>query len=354
MKKQRPATNAVASSSSTASGLGKKRSRKQQVAEEEDEDELSGVVGSGKQVDNEQEDELDLQEDEDEDEFEIDTGSSNGDLDGFVVADEDEEERMPIPSARLGKTNGRTSRRKVQVQDDGDLADSESEEDSQAGLDLDDEEGYNSSDIDALDSGDDEEDDGALTPATSLGSSSDLDKLIKKHTSKPSESEYLGDQETHYRGSLVTGGRALTGDGRWGTDKFSSAKEGSGRLRKSRFVEGSWVREYEEFEAGYGSESSTEEVSQFVFFQESLAGRQFVPKLIVLLLFPAPSSSFRHFVLYRTLIRQNTNTIGNIPIEWYDDLPHIGYSVDGKRIMRPAKGDELDKFLATVEDPDSW
>jgi hypothetical protein len=54
------------------------------------------------------------------------------------------------------------------------------------------------------------------------------------------------------------------------------------------------------------------------------------------------------------LCSQNTNTIGNIPIEWYDDLPHIGYSVDGKRIMRPAKGDELDKFLATVEDPDSW
>ncbi|KAG7539693.1 hypothetical protein FFLO_03410 [Filobasidium floriforme] len=264
MKKQRPATNAVASSSSTsASGLGKKRSRKQQVAEEsEEDDELSGVVGSGKQVDNEQVDEIDLEEDEEDDEFEIDTGSSNGDLDDFVVADEDEDD----------------------VEDDGDLADSESEEDSQAGLDLDDEEGYNSSDIDALDSEAEEDEDGVLTPATSLGSSSDLDKLIKKHTSKPSESE-------------------------WGTDKFSSAKEGSGRLRKSRFVEGSWVREYEEFEAGYGSESSTEE---------------------------------------------NTNTIGNIPIEWYDDLPHIGYSVDGKRIMRPAKGDELDKFLATVEDPDSW
>jgi hypothetical protein len=41
-------------------------------------------------------------------------------------------------------------------------------------------------------------------------------------------------------------------------------------------------------------------------------------------------------------------------MEWYDDLPHIGYTVDGKKIMRPAKGDELDKFLATVEDPDSW
>lgn len=302
MKKQRPVANAVASSSSTiASGLGKKRSRKQQVAEEEDEDELSGVVGSGKQV---EEDEIDLEEDEEDDEFEIDTGSSNGDLDDFVVADEDEEERMPIPSARLGKTNGRTLRQKVLVQDDGDLADSESEEDSQAGLDLDDEEGYNSSDIDALDSGDDEEDDGALTPATSLGSTSDLDKLIKKHTSKPSESEYLGDQETHYRGSLVTGGRALTGDGRWGTDKFSSAKEGSGRLRKSKFVEGSWVREYEEFEAGYGSESSTEEVSQFVFLQESLAGRQFVPKLTVVLPLLAPSFSSHRFSLFWTVERR--------------------------------------------------
>jgi ribosome biogenesis protein ERB1 len=270
MKKQRPAANAVASSSSTASGLGKKRSRKQQVAEEEDEDdELSGVVGSGKQVDNEQEDEIDLEEDEEDDEFEIDTGSSNGDLDDFVVADEDdvEEERMPVPSTRPGKANSRSIRQTAQVQDDGDLADSESEEDSQAGLDLDDEEGYNSSDIDALDSGDEQDEDGALTPATSLGSSSDLDKLIKKHTSKPTESEYLGDQETHYRGSLVTGGRALTGDGRWGTDKFSSAKEGSGRLRKSKFVEGSWVREYEEFEAGYGSESSTEEVGRVVSFR---------------------------------------------------------------------------------------
>ncbi len=51
---------------------------------------------------------------------------------------------------------------------------------------------------------------------------------------------------------------------------------------------------------------------------------------------------------------QNPNTVGDIPMEWYDDLPHIGYTVEGKKIMRPAKGDELDKFLATVEDPDSW
>ncbi|KAJ1663628.1 Ribosome biogenesis protein erb1 [Coemansia sp. RSA 1813] len=46
------------------------------------------------------------------------------------------------------------------------------------------------------------------------------------------------------------------------------------------------------------------------------------------------------------------NTIGNVPIEWYEDYPHIGYDVDGKRVMRPATSDELDKFLANMDDPD--
>lgn len=41
-------------------------------------------------------------------------------------------------------------------------------------------------------------------------------------------------------------------------------------------------------------------------------------------------------------------------MHWYDDLPHIGYDINGKRILRPAKGDELDKFLAATEDPTSW
>ncbi|KAG4097015.1 BOP1NT domain-containing protein [Neocallimastix lanati (nom. inval.)] len=51
---------------------------------------------------------------------------------------------------------------------------------------------------------------------------------------------------------------------------------------------------------------------------------------------------------------ETENTIGNVPIEWYDDFPHIGYDINGKKIMRPAKGDELDKFLAKMEDPDDW
>ncbi|KAK2466502.1 hypothetical protein APHAL10511_002144 [Amanita phalloides] len=48
------------------------------------------------------------------------------------------------------------------------------------------------------------------------------------------------------------------------------------------------------------------------------------------------------------------NRVGDIPMHWYDDLPHIGYDMNGKKVLRPARGDELDKFLATVEDPSTW
>ena len=41
-------------------------------------------------------------------------------------------------------------------------------------------------------------------------------------------------------------------------------------------------------------------------------------------------------------------------MHWYDDLPHVGYDMDGKQVLRPARGDELDKFLSTVGDPSSW
>lgn len=52
---------------------------------------------------------------------------------------------------------------------------------------------------------------------------------------------------------------------------------------------------------------------------------------------------------------ETTNRIGNVPLEWYDDLPHLGYDIHGQKVMRPARGDELDKFLSTVEgDGDAW
>lgn len=48
------------------------------------------------------------------------------------------------------------------------------------------------------------------------------------------------------------------------------------------------------------------------------------------------------------------NTIGNIPMKWYDTYDHIGYDWDGKKIIKPQKGDQLDNFLKRMEDPDFW
>lgn len=48
------------------------------------------------------------------------------------------------------------------------------------------------------------------------------------------------------------------------------------------------------------------------------------------------------------------NTVGNIPMHWYDEYPHIGYDTEGKPILKPKKGDQLDNFLKRMEDPDFW
>jgi ribosome biogenesis protein ERB1 len=46
------------------------------------------------------------------------------------------------------------------------------------------------------------------------------------------------------------------------------------------------------------------------------------------------------------------NTVGKIPMEWYQDFPHIGYDVNGKKIFKPAFGDNLEKFLDSLDNPD--
>lgn len=173
-------------------------------------------------------------------------------------------------------------------------AEDEEEEDVEGDSDdevVDDEEsgsesGYNSSDIERM---------YGSSPASSylaspqsdtreLDTDEKLTRMIAKNTVKPDD--------------------AIGSEG-----PLSRAKQGVGKLRPSKLVPGGYTREYEEYEAGYGSESSTED---------------------------AP------------------NTVGNIPLEWYDDLPHIGYDVEGRKIFRPAKGDELDKFLANVGSLDAW
>ena len=48
------------------------------------------------------------------------------------------------------------------------------------------------------------------------------------------------------------------------------------------------------------------------------------------------------------------NTVGSIPLSFYDTYPHIGYDVNGKKIARPAKGEALDALLDSIEVPKGW
>ncbi|ODV88751.1 hypothetical protein CANCADRAFT_128035 [Tortispora caseinolytica NRRL Y-17796] len=48
------------------------------------------------------------------------------------------------------------------------------------------------------------------------------------------------------------------------------------------------------------------------------------------------------------------NTIGSLPISAYDNYPHIGYDIDGRRIMRPATSSALDALLDQIELPEGY
>jgi ribosome biogenesis protein ERB1 len=39
------------------------------------------------------------------------------------------------------------------------------------------------------------------------------------------------------------------------------------------------------------------------------------------------------------------DTLGNIPIHWYDEFDHLGYDIHGKKIPKPTEGDKLDDFI---------
>ncbi|EEC11439.1 block of proliferation protein, putative [Ixodes scapularis] len=48
------------------------------------------------------------------------------------------------------------------------------------------------------------------------------------------------------------------------------------------------------------------------------------------------------------------NTVGNIPLEWYEHYPHIGYDLEGKPILKPPRVSDLDDFLRKMDDPNYW
>jgi hypothetical protein len=45
------------------------------------------------------------------------------------------------------------------------------------------------------------------------------------------------------------------------------------------------------------------------------------------------------------------NTVGNVPMKWYAEQDHIGYGLDGKKIVKKTGRDGMDRFLASQDDP---
>ena len=195
-------------------------------------------------------------------------------------------------------------------EDENEEDDDEDKEGEEEEEDDDDDEGFNSEDIDNWDEADDEGTCGADAvygdAEATAGDVSDaeegdaaLARMIARERAKPDE--------------------RAPGTNRLGIDRTRAARhydearndDGSfrGRVVRSQ-ITGEEKMEYPPIEPEYDSDSSTEETE---------------------------------------------NRIGNVPLSWYDDLPHLGYDIHGKRVLRPAQGDELDKFLDTVEgDGDAW
>ncbi|XP_064073157.1 ribosome biogenesis protein BOP1 homolog isoform X1 [Vanessa tameamea] len=48
------------------------------------------------------------------------------------------------------------------------------------------------------------------------------------------------------------------------------------------------------------------------------------------------------------------NTAGEVPMWWYNEYPHVGYDLDGRRLIKPPQRDHIDEFLKKCEDPEFW
>ncbi|KAF6150172.1 hypothetical protein GIB67_023127 [Kingdonia uniflora] len=48
------------------------------------------------------------------------------------------------------------------------------------------------------------------------------------------------------------------------------------------------------------------------------------------------------------------NTIGDVPLKWYEDEEHIGYDITGKKITKQAKKDMLEHYIANADNSKNW
>lgn len=248
-------------------------------------------------------------EDQDSEQQDDENDPSDSELDPFPEiegdsSDSDDEEHRgasvgekPLRSVSFAATNHAND-----DDSEGGEEDDEEEQDIASEESGDDIEGdYDSDDIDNWDEEDEDRlaDEAANRETDESEIEEDLSQMIARASSKPQEDDIKYNKLglTSNQAAAPVFGKNRNPDG--------SAK---GVFKKSD-ITGQPKRVYPDIEPEYDSDSSTED---------------------------AP------------------NRIGNVPLEWYDDMPHIGYDVEGRKVLRPATGDELDKFLETVEDPSSW
>lgn len=178
-----------------------------------------------------------------------------------------------------------------------------------------------------------EEEEADNTDASSdLDSSASLTDLIQKYSGKPNE------EDPDTPGTSVDGkstNSSLLGFG------FDTRPYQRKRRTTKSDITGEDKFEWDENEPGYDSaDSGGDDVGL-------LAGT--LPLLWALLRFA------RRPVLHWKSgpFLKPENRIGNVPSYFYEDMPHIGYNMDGKKVMKPATADELDKFLSSV-DGSAW
>ncbi|GAA6034052.1 hypothetical protein JCM8097_000668 [Rhodosporidiobolus ruineniae] len=223
-----------------------------------------------------------------------DEGNDNDDDNDVLAASGDDSDAEAFPEldadAPVDGTDG--------GEEDGDLVDDDDDDSFDGEFGSDDEE--DELDDEALLRAELEDEQNEILSASDEESEydgSDLDELIRRSTTKPDEAVA--------EPSAIPGQNRLLGETGGGDDDLPTDFMRRSKTVRSKVTGREKTVWDEEIEPDYASDSSTEETE---------------------------------------------NRVGNVPAYWYDNLPHIGYDIDGKKVMRPATADELDRFLEGVED----
>ncbi|TKY88340.1 hypothetical protein EX895_002692 [Sporisorium graminicola] len=261
---------------------------------------------------------LDLGESDDDEQAEIDLASD--DAEDVDASDDDEQDEFPEIDLEASDDEDAPGAEEEES-DEQEEAEDEAEElhDSQAEDGDSSEPGYNSSDIDNSDF-DDDADEGDLAYDSADEDERASAFAARSDASQTSIDEELSRMMSRYSSKPDEQSGSLSATNKLGVPRSQAAQAFDLRTRnpdgsakgvfKRSEITGEMKRVYPEINAEYDSDSSTEDAE---------------------------------------------NRIGNVPLEWYDDLPHIGYNINGRKVMKPATKDELDKFLDTVDgDGEAW